>query len=198
MIQLTISKEIDIPLRYTIIPLLLTHIDNETLFNYVSRYIKIPDSYKTLLEQIENNMKHNNLNMTSFTFETNNNKRNPIKYTRHTKHTSHTKEKNSHTSHTKKHSTKLINKKQAKNIHQLFIIAINNHSYNKSKYDELLEIARVSGNAIFNTLKTNQIKNINIVDTIDGNYANDSNDSSDSSDTVIDNNVTVLCYSSTR
>jgi len=200
MIQLTISKEIDIPLRYTIIPLLLTHIDKETLFNYVSRYIKIPDSYKTLLEQIENNMKHNNLNMTSFTFETNNNKRNPIKHishisntkhTRHTKHTSHT----SHTKHTKKHSTKLTNKKQSKNIHQLFIIAINNHSYNKSKYDELLEIARVSGNAIFNTLKTNQIKYINIVDTIDGNYANDNNDSSsngssDSSDNAKEQSLT--------
>ena len=176
MIQLTISKEIDIPLRYTIIPLLLTHIDKETLFNYVSRYIKIPDSYKTLLEQIENNMKHNNLNMTSFTFETNNNKRNPIKNTNHTSHT-----KKHSTKHTKKHSTKLTNKKQSKNIHQLFIIAINNHSYNKSKYDELLEIARVSGNAIFNTLKTNQIKNINIVDTIDGNYASGSSGNSDSS-----------------
>ena len=181
MIQLTISKEIDISLGYTIIPLLLTHIDKETLFNYVSRYIKIPDSYKTLLEQIENNMKHNNLNMTSFTFETNNNKRNPIKHINHTSHTSHTKKTSSHTKHTKKHSTKLTNKKQSKNIHQLFIIAINNHSYNKSKYDELLEIARVSGNAIFNTLKTNQIKNINIVDTIDGNYASNSSDSSGSS-----------------
>ena len=168
MTKLSISKQVNISLGYTIIPLLLTHIDKETLYEYVSRYINIPNGYKTLLEQIENNMKHNNLNMSSFTIETKDNKKDnnkskgiTLKKTKHYKHSKTSK-----------------NILKSSNIHQIFIIAINNHSYDKSKYDELLEIARVSGNAIFNTLKSNQIKQINIVDTIDGNYSNDSNKSS--------------------
>ena len=128
MTKLNISKQINIQLRCTIIPLLITHIDKETLYKYVSRYINIPNSYKTLLEQIENNMKHNNLNMTSFTIETKDNKKDnkktkgiTLKKTNHSKHSKHSK------------SSKNILK--TSNIHQIFIIAINNHSYDKSKYD---------------------------------------------------------------
>ena len=69
MLKLNISKDINILLGYTIIPILLTNIDTETLFDYVSRYITIPDIYKTLLEQIEHNMKKNSLNMASITIE---------------------------------------------------------------------------------------------------------------------------------
>ena len=75
MIKITISKEINSKIGYTIIPLLLTNLDSETLFKYVSRYTYIPESYNMLLEQIEKNMKYNNLNMTSFTIEKNNSSR---------------------------------------------------------------------------------------------------------------------------
>lgn len=182
MIKLSITKTVDNSIKCTIIPILLTHIsnknnnNNETLFKYVSRYISIPDSYKTLLEQIENNMKTNNLGMASFTIETN------TKQKRHS--ISHTKTKITKVSRLTKHSKTLKSNKNYKhinrgsNIHQIFLLAINNNSYNNSKYDELLEISRVSGNAIFNTLKANQINKINIVDTIDGNYANGSSDGS--------------------
>ena len=155
MIKITISKEISSKIGYTIIPLLLTSLDSESLFKYVSRHTYIPESYKMLIEQIENNMKHNNLNMTSFTIEKNNGSRTILN--KKTKTKTKTKQK-----------TKLSSK-----IHQIFIIAINNRSYNNSKYNELLETARITGNAIFNTLKSNQIKSINIIDTIDGNYDND-------------------------
>ena len=158
MIKITISKEISSKIGYTIIPLLLTSLDSESLFKYVSRHTYIPESYKMLIEQIENNMKHNNLNMTSFTIEKNNGSRTILNKKTKTK----TKQK-----------TKLSSK-----IHQIFIIAINNRSYNNSKYNELLETARITGNAIFNTLKSNQIKSINIIDTIDGNYSNNRNNNS--------------------
>lgn len=170
MLQISISKSINIDLGCSIIPLLLTHINKESLFEYVSRYINIPKSYKTLLDQIENNMKHNNLNMASFTIESKGksqiSKISQPSELLQTLHNHKSKLK------TKKYSSKSQNK--ISNIHQIFIISINNNSYNKTKYDELLEIARVTGNAIFNTLKSNQIKNINIVDTIDGNYSNES------------------------
>ena len=42
---------------------------NNNLFKYVSRYINVPDTYKPLLSQIEQNMLHNNLSMASFTIE---------------------------------------------------------------------------------------------------------------------------------
>ena len=159
MSQLSISKTVDIPLGCTIIPLLITHIEKETLFLYVSRYINLPENYKILLEQIENNMKHNNLNMASFTIETKNTASLHKSITmKKTKMSKNKMQKNTH--------------KSSSSIHQIFLISINNSTYDKSKYDELLEIARVTGNAMFNTIKTNQIKKINIVDTIDGNYTN--------------------------
>ena len=180
MSQISISKIVNIPLGCTIIPLLLTNITKESLFNYVSRYINIPESYKILLEQIENNMKHNNLNMASFTFETKNDSRihknitmKKVKVSRN----KISKNRSLHKSSTQK-STSISNSNS--NIHQIFITSINNLSYNKTKYDELLEIARITGNAIFNTLKSNQIKNINIIDTIDGNYTDTSNNNNKS------------------
>ena len=170
MSQLSISKTVDITLGCTIIPLLITHLEKESLLLYVSRYINVPESYKILLEQIENNMKHNNLNMASFTIETN---------TTSSPHKSITmkkikvsKNKMSKSRSTNKSSTQKSSSSSSSNIHQIFLISINNSTYDKSKYDELLEIARVTGNAMFNTIKTNQIKKINIVDTIDGNYIN--------------------------
>jgi leucyl aminopeptidase len=165
MLKLNISKDINISLGYTIIPILLTNIDKENLFDYVSRYIIIPDVYKTLLEQIEHNMKKNSLNMASITIEAKSDKSaKSIKKTK--KNLSSSSQKN-------------------QSIHQIFLLAINNHGYNKSKYDELLEIARVSGNAIFNTLKSNQIAKINIVDTVDTVDTVDSNAKTNSGSTKI-------------
>ena len=187
MSQISISNSVNIVLGCTIIPLLLTNITKESLFNYVSRYINIPESYKILLEQIENNMKHNNLNMASFTFETKNDSRThknitikKIKVSRNKM----SKNKSLHKSSTKKSISN-------SNIHQIFITSINNLTYNKTKYDELLEIARITGNALFNTLKSNQIKNINIVDTIDGNYVNSLTHSNSNNDKYIDNDTKI-------
>ena len=188
MIKITISKEISYSIGYTIIPLLLTKLESLTLFEYVSRYIYIPESYKILLEQIENNMKHNNLNMANFTIE---NKHSiSSSYGSSSRHTTinktlkktlkKKKTKISKSSNNSKNSESLKNSKKTSRIHQIFIIAINNRTYTNSKYDELLETARVTGNTIFNTLKSNQIKNINIIDSIDGNYANDSKINSNS------------------
>ena len=175
MLKLTVSNTVNISLGCTIIPLLITHIDKETLFNYVSRYINIPESYKILLEQIENNMKHNNLNMSSFTIETKPKTNTSSKIHKSTLKKTHLLiNSKSRTKSTSKNSSNKTNT----NIHQIFIICINNKTYDKTKYDELLEIARVSGNAMFNTIKSNQIKKINIVDTIDGNYEKDTKEQS--------------------
>jgi leucyl aminopeptidase len=93
---------------------------------------------------------------------------NDIKKTK-SKHTKskHTKSKHTKSKHTKSKHTKSNHTKQTKTIHQLFIIPINDKSYNKNTDSELLELARVSGNAIFNRLKNNQVPNINIIDTLD-------------------------------
>jgi len=186
MIKISVSKDINKILGCTIIPILLTNIKSETLFEYVSRYISIPNSYKILLEQIENNMKHNNLNMASFTIETKNNKNANLSIVSMASKASMASK--SKTQKVKKHKSLHTNKSSlsiSNKIHQIFLLAINNNSYNNSKYDELLEIARVSGNAIFNTLKSNQINRINIVDTIDGKYANDISNSNIDNDSKI-------------
>ena len=194
MSKLTVSKDINNALGYTIIPLLLTILDSESLFKYVSRYIHIPESYKMLIDQIENNMKHNNLTMANFTIE-NKTVSGSGSGSRSRSRTKNSIIKNKHKSKVSKSLKRLKLSKQssttikashtkASKIHQLFIISINNRAYTKSKYDELLEIARITGNTIFNTLKTNQIKNINIIDTLDGNY-----DSSSSSLQSLTNSV---------
>ena len=151
--NLSISNKIDISIDCSIIPVLLTQLQNETLFKYISKYIHIPDTYIQLLENVENNMKTNNLGMLNLTIEypTTSNK-----LSLYRKKTQKQSQKKSH--------TKNLTLTQ---IHRIFIIPINNKSYNKTNDDELLELARVSGNAIFNRLKNNQIIRLNIIDTLD-------------------------------
>ena len=161
MIKITISKEISSSIGYTIIPLLLTILETETLFEYVSRYIHIPESYKILLEQIENNMKHNNLNMANFTIENKHNVSSGsrdinIKTINKTiKKINKKKDKSKRIKSLKISKSLNISKsiKPLSKIHQIFIITINNRTYSNSKYDEFIELARISGNTIFNTLK---------------------------------------------
>ncbi len=154
---ITLSKTIHKDINASIIPVLLTKLKTKTLFEYVSKFIPIPKHYNTLLNTIEENMKENNLGMANLTIEynntnNNNNSNSIINDTKKTKKTKQTKSK--HT-------------KQTNTIHQLFIIPINDLSYNKKDDSELLELARVSGNAMFNRLKNNKIVKVNIIDTLD-------------------------------
>ena len=156
--NLTISNNIDNSIDCSVIPLLLTHLQNETLFKYISKYIHIPDTYIQLLDNLENNMKTNNLGMASLTIEY------PISKYKKQKNYKKSSKKSSSSSSSKKTHKALPSTIQ---IHRIFIIPINNKSYNKNKDDELLELSRVSGNAIFNRLKNNQIPRVNIIDTLD-------------------------------
>ena len=165
---ITLSKTIHKDINASIIPILLTKLKTKTLFEYVSRFIPIPKHYNTLLNTIEENMKENNLGMANLTIEynninnNNNNSNSIINNTKKTKKSKHTKSKHTKSKHTKSKHTKQIN-----TIHQLFIIPINDLSYNKKDDSELLELARVSGNAMFNRLKNNKIVKVNIIDTLD-------------------------------
>lgn len=180
---ITLSKTIHKDINASIIPILLSKLKTKTLFEYVSRFIPIPKHYNTLLNTIEDNMKENNLGMANLTIEynninnNNNNSNSIINNTKKTKKSKqikskqikskqtkskHTKSKNTKSKHTKSKHTKQIN-----TIHQLFIIPINDLSYNKKDDSELLELARVSGNAMFNRLKNNKIVKVNIIDTLD-------------------------------
>jgi leucyl aminopeptidase len=167
--NLSLSDIIDNNIDCTIIPVLITHLKNESLFNYLSKYIHIPDTYVQLLKNIEENIKTNSLGMLSLTIE------NAIHNSSHKLHTqkSHTQKshRKSHTqkshrkSHTKSHTkSNIINQNK---IQRIFIIPINDRVYNKTNNDELLELSRVSGNAIFNRIRNNQISKINIIDTLD-------------------------------
>ena len=174
--NLSISNKINYNIDCSIIPILLSSLTNETLFNNLSKYIHIPDTYLEFLNNVENNMKTNNLGMVSLTIEYSNGNSNS---------NSNSKSKNkSNTINVSKKISKKISKKTSKktstktshhtlktkgsiDIHRLFIIPINDKNYNKSNNDELLELSRVSGNAIFNILKNNKISNVNIIDTLD-------------------------------
>jgi leucyl aminopeptidase len=168
--NLSISNKIDSSIDCSIIPVLLTQLQNETLFKYISNYIHIPESYIQLLKNVEQNMKTNNLGMLSLTIEyptiTISNKLIPSNKTLSKK--KQLSKKKLHVKKIKKTSTKNITKNTTTTpIHRLFIIPINNKSYNKTNDNELLELARVSGNAIYNRLKNNQITRVNIIDTLD-------------------------------
>ena len=179
--NLSVSNNIDYNIDCSIIPVLITNLQDETLFKYLSRYLDIPDTYIELLNNIEENMKNNNLGMASLTIEYH-----PKPHTKthakthpktHPKTHAKTHPKTHPKPHTKTHQNKNTVKNSKKsnisnisnvhNIHRIFIIPINNKSYNKSNNDELLELSRVSGNAIFNRLKNNQIYKVNIIDTLD-------------------------------
>ena len=162
--SLTISKTLDYTLCCSIIPVLLSQIDikSNSLYTYLSRYISIPHNYKLLITQIENNMKNNNLSMASLTIET---KKAFIPHiTKKKTLRNHTLQNTNSTKHSTKHSTTSV-----LHVHQLYIIAIKSKSQVTNIGDNfnLLELARVSGNAIFNILKSNQINYVNIVDSID-------------------------------
>ena len=164
---ITLSKTIHKDINASIIPILLTQLKTHTLFNYVSRFIPIHKHYNTLLNTIEENMKENNLGMANLTIEYNNtnysnNSNSIINDTKKTKKSKQTKSKQ-----TKSKQTKSKHTKQTNTIHQLFIIPINDLLYNKKDDSELLELARVSGNAMFNRLKNNKIVKVNIIDTLD-------------------------------
>jgi len=165
---ITLSKTIHKDINASIIPVLLTKLKTKTLFEYVSRFIPIPKHYNTLLNTIEDNMKENNLGMANLTIEynninnNNNNSNSIINNTKKTKKSKQIKSKQIKSKQTKSKHTKQIN-----TIHQLFIIPINDLSYNKKDDSELLELARVSGNAMFNRLKNNKIVKVNIIDTLD-------------------------------
>ena len=175
--KINISNRVNISLGCSIIPILLTHIEKKSLINHLAKYIEIPDTYNSLLKHIEDNMKNNNLHMVSLTIET------PIKkQTKTQKQTQKqtqtnlivksnnktTKNNNKTLNDSKIHDIKIPNTKLPNNnhIHQLFIISVNDRNYNKENDYELLEIARISGNASFNILKTNQIGYTNIIDTV--------------------------------
>lgn len=176
---ITLSKTIHKDINSSIIPVLLTKLKTKTLFEYVSKFIPIPKHYNTLLNTIEENMKENNLGMANLTIEYNNTNhinnsntiinntpKNNIKQIKKTK-SKYTKIKQTKSKQTKSKHTKSKNTKQTNTIHQLFIIPINDLSYNKKDDSELLELARVSGNAMFNRLKNNKIIKVNIIDTLD-------------------------------
>ena len=173
--NLTLSKTINNTIKCSIIPVLLTKLKTQSLVNYISKYIPIPDIYLPLLSTIEENMKGTQLGMASLTLEYNNtNSINSINSIINNKPTKLTKTKASKTksskiksSTTKASKPKSSTSKVYNSIHQLFIIPINDKSFNTNDDSELLELTRISGNAIFNRLKNNQLSKVNIIDTLD-------------------------------
>ena len=174
---ITLSKKINDTIKCSVIPVLISTLKNKSLFNYISKFITIPETYIPLLNTIEENMKTNNLGMANLTIEytntntntnnsNSNNSNSIINDTKKTK-SKHTKSKHTKSKHTKSKHTKSKHTILTNTIHQLFIIPINDKSYNKKDDSELLELLRVSGNAMFNRLKNNQISKVNIIDTLD-------------------------------
>ena len=69
---LTLSKKINDTIKCSVVPVLLTTLKTKSLFNYISKFITIPETYIPLLKSIEENIKTNNLGMASLTVEYNN------------------------------------------------------------------------------------------------------------------------------
>ena len=184
-LDITISKNIIHKLSYSIIPILQTTLKTESLYNLINKYINIDNKYKSILEHIEDNIKHKNINIASLTIDdnlniANNNKITVSKTLKHTKHKylklstrqsklTSNRETNTTSSNkspfTKSPFTKSpFTKSPFTKLHQLFIICINNNSFNKTDSSELLESLRVAGTTIYNILNTNNIKSFNLVE----------------------------------
>ena len=148
-INITHSNTIKHNIGYSIIPILITSLDNTNLFNFINYYININIKYKSICEHIEQNVKQHNINVASLTID------DTI-----TSNTSNTSNNNNKTT-----------KQPFTNIHQIFIVVINNTHFNKLDNSELLESLRVSGNTIFNIVKTNNILQFNMVDTSKQHYS---------------------------
>ena len=166
-LNIKISKKINHSLGYSIIPILITSLDTNNLYNIIKKYIKINNKYKSILEHIEYNIKNKHIKYASITIEDNStidsliNKTNKNFKKRTTRSNIRTNKLHKHINNT---TVSII---PFTKLHQLFIVCINNKSFNKSKPYELLESLRVSGNTIFNIIKTNNINLFNLIDTID-------------------------------
>ena len=64
---ITLSKKINDTIKCSVIPVLISTLKNKSLFNYISKFITIPETYIPLLNTIEENMKTNNLGMANLT-----------------------------------------------------------------------------------------------------------------------------------
>jgi len=109
--NLTLSKSINNNINASILPILLTKLKTQTLFNYVSTFIPITETYIELLKTIEENIKTNNLAMANLTIEYNNNNNNSI-----INDIKKTKSKKTKSKHTKSKKTKSKHTKQIKTI----------------------------------------------------------------------------------
>ena len=171
--KIDIINKIQHNLGYSIIPFLITNLEQETLFNLIKKYIQIDVKYKSILEHIEENIKHKNINVASLTIE-------DLEHYTNTKSNINTKTNTNNTKiKTKKKIVKSksiskslrnkesINTKPFSKIHQIFLVVINNKSFNKDDNSELLESCRIVGNTIFNIAKSNFISTFNLVDTLD-------------------------------
>ena len=142
-IDITHSNTVNHKIGYSIIPILITSLENTHLFNFINNYININVKYKSICDHIEENIKQHNINAASLTIDdniiinaiTNNN--------------------NNNTS----------TRQPFTNIHQIFIVIINNTHFNKLDNSELLESLRVAGHTIFSIVKANNIIQFNLVDT---------------------------------
>lgn len=152
---ITVSRSINtIPTsKNIIIPILLSQIKTKSLFTIVGKCLNYPISqkYEEIFHDIEKNFKNKKLNMTLTTI--------PIPEDK-TKSKSKSKKK-----HTKKNTN---NNNTNKAISQLLLIAIDDTEYDSRehhKYDDL-ELCRITGNALFKSLKQFNIEKATLVDTL--------------------------------
>jgi len=170
--KIDITSSIQHNLGYSIIPFLITDLERETLFNLIKKYINVDVKYKSILEHIEENIKHKNINVASLTIEDfeNHATTNTKHKTKKQKQIQTVKSKSIFKSKSKSKSLRnkeSINTKPFSRIHQLFLVVINNKSFNKDDDSELLESCRIVGNTIFNITKYNFITSFNLVNTLD-------------------------------
>ena len=166
--KIDITNTIQHNLGYSIIPFLSTNLDNQTLFNLLKKYIQIDVKYKSILDHIEENIKHKNINVASLTIEDLENHSTTNTKPKTHKQTVTSKSKLISKSISKSLRNKeIINTKPFSKIHQIFLVVINNKSFNKNDDSELLEGLRITGNTIFNIAKSNYISAFNLVNTLD-------------------------------
>lgn len=178
-INITLSNKFKSNIQTIIIPILLSRIRIRHLYDELHNYIPIKDKYKNIINHIENNVKNHKLSGASITVELGpqnklyqiyiviirDNKYNNlcISSNKLKNHISNSKTKKQQYTKLKNTKNTIVHgKRKSKSLNN-----IDNKLNTRidAQYD-LLENARIAGNSIFQTMKTNLITSTNIIDTV--------------------------------
>ena len=167
--NITLSPTLDSSIQYTVIPLLYTQLKTHTLSHILAKHIDISSKYDPILQHIHENFKNNNVSLATLTIdiEQSDKQIHNSKQSKTRKLSSKTSRKSS-----SKATSKVNSKIRKNNIHQLYLVLIDDKHFQKKNNNELYEALRITGSMIYSLIKNNFITHINILYILPNQFQN--------------------------